>query len=101
MNIVTPADRFAAETAVTTDRPTREEAEEAVRTLLRWAGDDPSREGLIDTPVFRRRDLDPGAEITGPAIIEEQTSTTVLGPGHTARVDEYLNIEIDLASGPR
>ena len=31
-------------------RPTREEAEEAVRTLLRWAGDDPSREGLIDTP---------------------------------------------------
>ncbi len=28
----------------------REEAEEAVRTLLRWAGDDPTREGLIDTP---------------------------------------------------
>jgi GTP cyclohydrolase I len=50
VNIVTPAARFAAETATTTDRPTREEAEEAVRTLLRWAGDDPSREGLIDTP---------------------------------------------------
>lgn len=32
-------------------RPTREEAEEAIRTLLRWAGDDPSREGLIDTPA--------------------------------------------------
>jgi GTP cyclohydrolase I len=31
-------------------RPTREEAEEAIRTLLRWAGDDPSREGLRDTP---------------------------------------------------
>ncbi|MCW6509121.1 GTP cyclohydrolase I FolE [Lichenifustis flavocetrariae] len=31
-------------------RPTREEAEEAVRVLLRWAGDDPSREGLIETP---------------------------------------------------
>lgn len=29
---------------------TREEAEEAVRILLRWAGDDPSREGLLDTP---------------------------------------------------
>jgi GTP cyclohydrolase I len=28
----------------------REQAEEAVRTLLRWAGDDPAREGLIDTP---------------------------------------------------
>ena len=32
------------------DRPIREEAEEAVRTLLRWAGDDPSRPGLIGTP---------------------------------------------------
>ena len=30
--------------------PTREEAEEAVRTLLRWAGDDPTRDGLIETP---------------------------------------------------
>ena len=33
-----------------TDRPTQAEAEEAVRTLLRWAGDNPSREGLLDTP---------------------------------------------------
>jgi GTP cyclohydrolase IA len=32
------------------DRPTQQEAEDAVRLLLRWAGDDPSREGLIDTP---------------------------------------------------
>jgi GTP cyclohydrolase I len=32
-------------------RPTREEAEAAVRTLLRWAGDDPEREGLQDTPA--------------------------------------------------
>ena len=31
-------------------RPTREEAEQAVRVLLRWAGDDPEREGLLDTP---------------------------------------------------
>jgi GTP cyclohydrolase IA len=30
--------------------PTREEAEAAVRTLIRWAGDDPTREGLLDTP---------------------------------------------------
>ena len=33
------------------DRPTREEAEAAVHTLLRWAGDDPTREGLVDTPA--------------------------------------------------
>ena len=31
-------------------RPTQEQAEEAVRVLLRWAGEDPTREGLIDTP---------------------------------------------------
>jgi GTP cyclohydrolase IA len=32
-------------------RPTREEAEAAVRTLLAWSGDDPDREGLRDTPT--------------------------------------------------
>ena len=31
-------------------RPTRKEAEEAVKTLLLWAGEDPAREGLVDTP---------------------------------------------------
>jgi len=34
----------------TKDRPSREDAEAAVRTLIKWAGDDPTREGLIDTP---------------------------------------------------
>lgn len=34
-----------------TSAPDRTEAEEAVRTLLRWAGDDPAREGLVDTPA--------------------------------------------------
>ena len=32
------------------ERPSRKEAEEAVRTPIRWAGDDPSRQGLLDTP---------------------------------------------------
>jgi GTP cyclohydrolase I len=32
-------------------QPSREEAEKAVRTLLEWAGDDPTREGLRDTPA--------------------------------------------------
>ncbi len=48
MNIVTPADPASA--AASQGRPTREEAEAAVRTLLRWAGDDPGREGLRGTP---------------------------------------------------
>jgi GTP cyclohydrolase IA len=41
----------AAQTQQTSARPTREEAEEAVRTLLRWACDDPAREGLRETPA--------------------------------------------------
>jgi GTP cyclohydrolase I len=49
-------------------RPTQEEAEAAVRTLIRWAGDDPGREGLLDTParvarsyleMFAGYDVDP------------------------------------------
>jgi GTP cyclohydrolase I len=49
VNILIPAARPAA-VARSTDRPSREEAEAAVRTLLRWAGDDPTREGLLGTP---------------------------------------------------
>ncbi len=47
MNLINP--KGVAE-AMAEAKPTREEAEEAVRTLLRWAGDDPAREGLLDTP---------------------------------------------------
>lgn len=39
--IITPPD---------VERPSEDEAREAVRTLLRWAGDDPDREGLLETP---------------------------------------------------
>jgi len=68
VNIVMPVARAA--TVASTDRPTREEAEAAIRTLLRWAGDDPTREGLIDTPArvarayeefFAGYDVDPVA----------------------------------------
>src|SRR6476659_11071050 len=50
--VVKPLMRSAVPTADNTQvkRPSREEAEAAVRTLIRWAGDDPAREGLIDTP---------------------------------------------------
>lgn len=49
-------------------RPSQTEAEEAIRTLIRWAGDDPTREGLLGTPervarayreFFRGYDQDP------------------------------------------
>ncbi len=37
--------------AAAVDRPQRQEAEEAVRTLIRWTGDDPARDGLAETPA--------------------------------------------------
>jgi GTP cyclohydrolase I len=49
MNKIDPIALIEAE-AHPIARPTTAEAEEAVRTLLRWAGDDPDREGLLDTP---------------------------------------------------
>jgi GTP cyclohydrolase IA len=67
VNIVTQ-DTRRSPAAHSTDRPTREAAEEAVRTLLLWAGDDPTREGLVGTPdrvvrayeeFFAGYDLDP------------------------------------------
>ncbi len=50
MDTITPTlqDDPAASSA---PRPTREEAEDAVRTLIRYAGDNPAREGLLDTPA--------------------------------------------------
>ena len=53
----------------------------------------------LRTPVYRRRDLPPGTELTGPVIIDEKTSTIVLHPGQNARVDEYLNLEVTLSQG--
>ena len=50
----------------------------------------------VPVPVFHRGQLGSGAIIEGPAVIEEKTSTTVLYEGQTARVDSYLNIEIDV-----
>ncbi len=51
MNIHDPAIETELDDSATPVRPTREQAEDAVRTLLRWAGDDPDREGLRDTPA--------------------------------------------------
>jgi len=70
MNIHDPAIETEYDDQKMLLRPSRAEAEEAVRTLLRWAGDDPRREGLLDTPKrvtkaygdwFRGYDEDPAA----------------------------------------
>ena len=47
---VTPAKPVLVSDEQTVKRPSREQALEAVRTLIAWAGDDPERPGLVDTP---------------------------------------------------
>ena len=62
-------------------RPTREEAEAAVRTLIRWAGDDPVREGLLDTParVVRSYEEFYGGYAQDPVALLERTFSEVEG----------------------
>jgi N-methylhydantoinase A len=52
----------------------------------------PEARGYADTPVYDRYELAAGTMLTGPAIVEERESTTVLPPGVTATVDEYANL---------
>jgi GTP cyclohydrolase I len=77
LNIVTPV--ALAASAASTDRPSREEAEAAVRTLLRWAGDDPTREGLVDTPARVARAYEEffaGYEVDPVALLERTFEET-------------------------
>ncbi|CAM3744621.1 GTP cyclohydrolase 1 [Litorimonas haliclonae] len=68
-----PASKPALKAVNDAPRPSKEEAMEAVRTLIAWAGDNPDREGLKDTPKrvvqayrewFRGYDMDPAEELS-------------------------------------
>jgi N-methylhydantoinase A len=55
----------------------------------------PEARGYVDTPVYDRYSLTPGAAFTGPAIIEERESTTVAGPGARVIVDARLTLILE------
>ncbi|TFD02753.1 MULTISPECIES: hydantoinase/oxoprolinase family protein [unclassified Cryobacterium] len=52
--------------------------------------------GWVDTPVFDRDDMPAGAMFSGPAVIDQFDSTTVIPPNTTAVIDEWMNILIHL-----
>lgn len=52
--------------------------------------------GWLDTPVFEREQVPAGAMFSGPAIIDQFDSTTVVPPNTTAVIDEWMNILIHL-----
>jgi N-methylhydantoinase A len=53
--------------------------------------------GFVATPTFDRMKLFAGNRISGPALIEEHASTTVVFPGDALTVDEYGNLVIAIA----
>ena len=67
--------------AETPPRPSRAEAEAAVRTLIRWACDDPTREGLLDTPkrVVKSYEEFFAGYATDPVALLERTFAEVEG----------------------
>ena len=54
--------------------------------------------GFVETPVYDRYALGPGAGFTGPAIVEERESTAVVGPGGRCRVDDGLALIVGMPS---
>ena len=59
----------------------------------------PESGDFVDTPVYDRNFMRPGYALNGPAIVEESESTLILGPGAEARVDDQLNLIVDLPEG--
>jgi N-methylhydantoinase A len=58
----------------------------------------PEADGFVEMPVYDRYRLAPSHAFAGPAIVEERESTVVVGPRARARVDDWLNLIIDLPS---
>jgi N-methylhydantoinase A len=59
----------------------------------------PECEGYVDTAIYDRYALQPGMEFAGPAIIEERESTLIVGARGHARVDNTLNVVVELRDG--
>ncbi|WP_144636998.1 hydantoinase/oxoprolinase family protein [Bordetella genomosp. 13] len=55
--------------------------------------------GWLESPVYDRDLLPAGTQFTGPALVEEMSSTTVIGPGQHVTVDDYGNLIILLQGG--
>ena len=55
---------------------------------------DPIDGEFRDVPIYYRRDLAPGAAISGPAVIVEDETSTVIGPRFDAAIDGFGYIEM-------
>jgi N-methylhydantoinase A/oxoprolinase/acetone carboxylase beta subunit/N-methylhydantoinase B/oxoprolinase/acetone carboxylase alpha subunit len=83
-----------ASTGVVTspDNPLVDTVPQAIEHRKVWHGE----HGWLDTPVYAGADLVPGVTLTGPALIEELTTTVLVGPGTSMTVDRTGNFLLDL-----
>lgn len=56
----------------------------------------PEAQGFVDTPVYDRYALGPGAAFEGPAIVEERESTAIVSPRARVKVDERFTLHVEL-----
>ena len=56
----------------------------------------PELGGMTEVTVYDRYRLGPGAAFTGPAIVEERESTTVIGPGAAVTIDAEGNLVVEI-----
>ena len=55
----------------------------------------PESEGHASCPVYDRTRLGPGHGLVGPAVVEQMDATTLVLPGQSVSVDEYLNLVVE------
>ena len=59
----------------------------------------PETNGYVETAIYDRYALEPGMRFNGPAIVEERESTLIVGARGRARVDDKLNVVVELGDG--
>lgn len=85
---VTPKPTFAPHDATAKPAPAPRETRAVYFDGHRW----------LDTPIYDRTTLPAGTQLSGPAVIDQLDSTTVVPPGARAEIDEWLNIRIHLTA---
>ena len=75
--------------------PAGRKLEDAVRGSRKVDFDD---KGVHATAIYDRERLDPGAQMVGPAVVEEPAATLLVPPGNAVRVDEYGNLVVDVSA---
>ncbi|MFB4165000.1 hydantoinase/oxoprolinase family protein [Alteribacillus sp. JSM 102045] len=75
------------------DKPVTKQAEAVFHPVYFWVNDQLEK---LETAFYQRDEISTGTELSGPAIIQQKDSTTVLPPNITATFDQHGNIVIDM-----